>query len=114
MKWIAIFLSLFVSTAIAGESVCKPTPVGKTEPEELIIHEDDFSHEKALYALSVLSHITEKPPSEFKGSESYIETGNAEIELKGYILKSQCLLSKDIESCLEFCNYIFKRRYWFD
>jgi hypothetical protein len=108
-----IIVILFSAEAYSGE-ICGPTPVGASEPEELIISEEDYSLRNAIAAYKRIAEITDKPKTKPKGSEAYISRANAEIILKGYILKTDCLLHKNKESCSKFCNHMKKRKYWFD
>ena len=111
---LAVFAFCFMPLVNADENICSPYKAGKFEPTELIIKEESFNYENALKALSVLGHVTEKPSKELKGSEQYISTANAEITLKGYILRSNCINTKNKESCKALCRHMSKRRYWFD
>ena len=104
---------LLSTEAFPGE-ICEPVKVGATEPEELIITEDDYSLKNAMAAYERIAEITDKPKGKLKGSEAYISRANAEIILKGYILKTDCLLHKSKDSCSKFCNHMKARRYWFD
>ena len=115
MKKTITFIAAFLfSPAALAENVCPPYKAQKYEPTELIIKESDYSYKNAMEALSILGNVTIKPEKELKGTEKYNSTANAEIVLKGYILRTECLLNKNQTSCAAFCKHMEKRPWWFD
>jgi hypothetical protein len=110
---ITVIIGSILANSATANNICPKVELVPNSPPELEFSEDDFTAERALEAAKRLSNITDKPDVVLEGSEVFISQANSELLVRGYILKSACLLESGSNNCELFCSFL-QEVMWFD